>query len=102
MASIIEKDEEKNLKPKVEPNLNQMAQRAQNLSKLKNFYDEMDFHPEQRFSITKSLSNWLFHQKIQILFKKEQEGAVDLKTTRLYLTKVSGETYEANIIDHFM
>lgn len=37
-----------------DPDLNKMAQRVQNLIKLKKFYDQIDFRPEQRVAITKA------------------------------------------------
>lgn len=37
------------------PDLNNMGERVQHLYKFKHFYDQMDFNPEQRLAITKSI-----------------------------------------------
>lgn len=37
------------------PDINQMAGRVQHLHKFKHFYDQMDFSPEQRLAISKSI-----------------------------------------------
>lgn len=38
-----------------EPDLDKMAQRMQNLFKFIYFYDYMDFNPEERLAMTKSI-----------------------------------------------
>lgn len=41
--------------PPKEPNLDRMAERVQNLFEFKQFYNQVDFSMEDRFSITKCI-----------------------------------------------
>lgn len=45
-------EEEIDPQSEIEPDLDQMAQKVQDLLKFKSFYDQMDFNPEQRLAIT--------------------------------------------------
>lgn len=57
MASYVEEDAERDVPMQLEgdPNVDKMAQQVQNLFKFSDFYDQMNFNPEQRSAMTKAI-----------------------------------------------
>lgn len=57
-----------------EPNLDMMAQRAENLFKFKNFYDQMDISPEECLAITKAIIELINPSRGSGLIKRKSQG----------------------------
>lgn len=86
-------EEDKPIQHKVEPDLNKMAQRAQNFFKFKYFYDQMDFNLQQRLAMTKSIIELPYPEEIATSLRKGREEAPISRIAQSYSMTMRNATF---------